>query len=120
MSDSKQTPQEILPSVPCSRNLRRRTGVWLGLQAWEIVIALCMSMITDFLFRMGFTETPNLFLGVLLSAIAMGFFILFHRNKPPNYFSLWMHHHWLHPDGWRVPRSGDRTFPIASQSPPTA
>jgi hypothetical protein len=119
MTASPSNPQTILPSVPCSRNLRRRTGVWMGLQAWEITICLCLSMIPDFLFRMGILQKPHLFLGILISALAMGFFVLFHRNKPPNYFSLWMHHHFLHPSGWRATRSatGER-FPICEEPTP--
>ena len=104
MTETSQ-PQEILPSIPCSRNLRRRTGVWLGVEAWELFVIALLSIIPDLGYRMGFTENPHLLIGLVISSAALGFVIVFKRNKPPHYFSLWLHHHLLHPKGWRAPRS---------------
>lgn len=112
MAQNKLISVEILPSIPCSRNLRRRTGVWLGIEAWELVVILCLSMIPDFLYRVGLISQPNLFVGIIISGCAMGFVILFKKNKPPNYFSIWLHHHFLHPKAWRAPRSTSHIFPI--------
>ena len=109
----KSQPQEILPSIPCSRNLRRRTGIWLGVEAWELFVIASLSIIPDLAYRMGLMEKPHLLLGLMMSSAALGFIIVFKRNKPPNYFSLWLHHHFLHPKGWRAPRSlTDIGFPI--------
>jgi hypothetical protein len=104
--------QEILPSIPCSRNLRRRTGVWLGVEAWELFVIALLSILPDLAHRTGLIEKPSLLAGLSLSGIALGFVILFKRNKPPNYFALWFHHYFLHPKNWRAPKSGERTCPI--------
>ena len=107
---------EILPAIPCSRNLRRRTGIWLGVEAWELVVILCLSMVPDLMYRVGFLATSNLFLGLGISTAALAFVILFKRNKPPGYFSLWLHHHLLHPHGWRAPSSSERLWPVLEDS----
>ena len=104
--------EEILPSIPCSRNLRRRTGVWLGVEAWELFVIAVLSILPDLAYRMGFFEKPNLLLGLAISGSALAFVILFKRNKPPNYFVLWLHHHFLHPKAWRAPRSQTGPAPI--------
>jgi hypothetical protein len=103
---------DILPSIPCSRNLRRRTGVWLGVEAWELFGIALLSLIPDVAFRMGFVEKPSLLLSLTLSGGALGFVVLFKRNKPPNYFSIWLYHHFLHPEHWRAPQTKERTHPI--------
>jgi len=113
----KSHREEVLPSIPCSRNLRRRTGIWLGVEAWELFVIAILSIIPDLAYRMGFIEKPNLLLGLLVSGAALGFVILFKRNKPPNYFSLWLHHHWIHPRSWRAPRTRtDNHWPILEDS----
>lgn len=104
--------EEILPSIPCSRNLRRRTGVWLGVEAWELFVIALLSILPDLAHRTGFIEKPSLLAGLSISGIALGFVVLFKRNKPPNYFALWLHHHFLHPKEWRSPQSKERIFPI--------
>ncbi len=107
---------DVHPSVPCSRNLRRRTGIWLGIEAWELVTILCLSMIPDFLYRIGVLEHSNLLMGIGISGAALAFVILFKRNRPPNYFTLWVHHHFLHPTAWRAPRTGNRKWIISDDS----
>ena len=109
--------EEILPSIPCSRNLRRRTGIWLGVEAWELFVIALLSIIPDLLYRMGFMEKPNLLLGSIISGTSLGFVILFKRNKPPNYFTLWLHHHFLHPKEWRASKSGHHVFPVLEDTP---
>jgi hypothetical protein len=108
--------EEILPSIPCSRNLRRRTGVWLGVEAWELFGIALLSILPDLAYRVGLLEKPRNLLGVLLSAAALGFVIVFKRNKPPHYFSLWVHHHFVHPSAWRAPKSEDRRVPILGET----
>lgn len=110
--ETNVTTQEIHPSISCSRNLRRRTGVWLGVEAMELLIILCLSLIPDILYRIGFLQKPNLLLGILISGSALGFVVLFKRNKPPNYFTLWLYHHLLHPKGWRATNGNLKLFPI--------
>jgi hypothetical protein len=109
--------QEILPSIPCSRNLRRRTGVWLGVEAWEFFIIGVLSLMPDILYRVGLLAKPQLLAGVLISGLALGFVILFKRNRPPNYFSLWLHHHFFHPSGWRAPKTNEG-WPILNERNP--
>lgn len=117
MSDER--PYEVHPSVPCSRNLRQRTGVFLGVEAMEILWIGCLSMIPDILRRIGVIEKPNILAGILMSAMAFGFVVIFKRNKPPNYFTLWIHHHFLHPKGWRAPESCTEDIcPILNELPP--
>lgn len=111
----EEQSSEILPAIPCSRNLRRRTGLWLGVEAWELFVIALISVLPDIAYRIGFLEKPSLLSGLILSSTALGFVILFKRNKQPNYFTLWLHHHWLHPKEWRAPRSTETTsFPIES------
>jgi hypothetical protein len=113
MAEQPQTPQDILPAVRCSGNLRRRTGVWMGLSAWEIMVGLCACTIPDFLYRLGILAKPNLLAGILLSAGFFGFCLWFRRNKPPNYFALWFYHHFGHPKAWRASRiRTERNFPL--------
>jgi hypothetical protein len=109
--------QEILPSIPCSRNLRRRTGVWLGVEAWELFIIALLSLIPDLAYRIGIIEKPSLLASLAISGIALGFVVLFKRNKPPNYFALWLHHHFVHPNEWRAPQSKEKTFPLLEYQP---
>jgi hypothetical protein len=105
-------PHEILPSIPCSRNLRRRTGVWLGVEAWELFIIALLSLIPDLAYRIGIIEKPSLLASAAISGTALGFVVLFKRNKPPNYFAIWFHHHFIHPNEWRAPQSKERISPI--------
>lgn len=111
-----RSSEEILPSIPCSRNLRRRTGVWLGVEAWELFVIALLSILPDLAYRVGILEKPRNLLGVLLSVAALGFVIVFKRNKPPHYFSLWVHHHFIHPPGWRAPKSAHRGNPILDET----
>jgi len=73
-------------------------------------------MIPDFLYRVGILARPNLLLGLAISGAALMFVILFKRNKPPNYFSLWLHHHFLHPKEWRAPQNEAPPFPVADET----
>lgn len=115
MPQNTQASQNVLPPVRCSGNLRRRTGVWLGLSAWELMTGLCVSMIPDFLYRLGILSKPNLLAGIFLSASVLGFCIWFRRNKPPNYFTLWFFHNVAHPPAWRAPKHrSKKQFPILS------
>ncbi|MDD2709097.1 MAG: hypothetical protein PHV34_14015 [Verrucomicrobiae bacterium] len=118
MNPSHST-EEILPSIPCSRNLRRRTGIWLGVEAWELFCIALLSILPDLAYRAGILETQQNLPGVLLSAAALGFVIVFKRNKPPRYFSLWIHHHFIHPTGWRAPKSDHRNAPIPDETDKT-
>lgn len=115
MSDSSFRPDEVHPFVPCSRNLRRRTGVFLGIEAWELVVILCLSMIPDFLYRIGLIQHVNFFTGLLVSAGALVFVILFKRGKQPNYFSIWLHHRILHPKAWRASQTKERGEPFFTE-----
>lgn len=108
--------ETILPSIPCSRNLRRRTGVWLGVEAWELFGIALLSILPDLAYRVGLLDKPQNLLGVLISAAALGFVIVFKRNKPPNYFSLWFHHHFIHPPAWRAPKTDYRENPILNET----
>ncbi|MDD2709237.1 MAG: hypothetical protein PHV34_14720 [Verrucomicrobiae bacterium] len=117
--NSLRSTEEILPSIPCSRNLRRRTGIWLGVEAWELFCIALLSILPDLAYRVGMLETPRNLPGILLSAAALGFVIMFKRNKPPHYFSLWFHHHFIHPSGWRSPKSDNRRSPILDETDET-
>lgn len=98
--------QDVLPYAHASRNLRRRTGIWLGVEAGELGICLCLSMIPDFAYRMGLIGKTNPLIGIGISGVSILFVILFKKGKQPNYFTLWARHHFLHPkEGWRAPRS---------------
>ncbi len=117
MSQNKPNAYEVHPSIPCSRNLRRRTGVWMGVEAMELLWIGCLSLLPDLLRRVGVFEKPHLLAGVLLSATAFGFVVLFKLNKQPNYFTIWIRHRFLHPEGWRAPKSRKNgEFPILEDS----
>jgi hypothetical protein len=108
---------EVLPSIPCSRNLRRRTGVWMGVEAWELFLIASLSLLPDVAYRIGLMESPNLLLGLAMSGTGLAFIVLFKRNKPPNFFAIWIHHHFIHPDAWRAPKASDpRKRPIKEET----
>ncbi len=94
-----------LPSIPCSRNLRRRTGIFLGLEPNEIMAIAVSSLLPTFAQKMGLLDHVSPLFSLAILGGGLLFVVLFKKGKQPHYFSLWLHHHFLHPKAWRAPRT---------------
>jgi len=113
--DSIRSSEDIHPTIRCSRNLKRRTGFLYGLTVWEFITCSLFATIPTILQGMGIIEESYLLTSLLMSAVALVFMIVFKRNRQANYFSLWIHHHLLHPNQWRAPARNDDSFPIIEE-----
>lgn len=114
---SAPTPNEVLPAVPCSRNLRMRTGIFMGLEPPEVLLIAGATIAAILLVRVGVFRVPPLL--VLLGVPGCGFFFVFFfkKGKQTNYFTIWLRHHFVHPRaGWRAPKTGRHCFPIHRDS----
>ena len=104
---------QVLPSIRCSRNLRRRTGFLLGLEKTELGIVVISGAIPGMIQKLLSLDH----ISILWTVGTMGGFYLlvatFKFGKQVNYPVLWWRNQFVHPTEWRAPKSNqEQQWPI--------
>lgn len=102
----------VLPSIRCSRNLRRRTGFMLGLEKTELAIVVSSGSVPALVQKLfALDHIPWWWtvgtLGVVYTVIAT-----FKFGKQPNYPTLWWRNNFDLPPSWRAPKPQMNHWPI--------